>query len=427
MTKQKIHFGLGIVVWTVAVGWVASAARVKTDAADSRMELVRYFTTADRLVETVDPSAALRRHDPVFFQTAPGQWRQVGYVRRGHGEVSPEKVQILWHDGEVLPGQCQLTLYRNRGRLEDVVATMLPPDKRRQIQNRLAAAMTRHGEELSAEFVPLVRKSLRQSLPVIEDEFRRASARHRKEIDRLARRWNRDIVSEHLIPLARREIMPIVQKHGQPTAERIGRELWDRASLWRFGWRAIYDRAPLPERNLVQAEWDRFVKKEAVPVFESHMDEIVVAVQRVVTDVSANATVRSELSDVADDLAADPETRKLIRSILKETLLDNERLRKVWNDVWNSEEARRTLTLAGERMEPVVREIGDDLFGTEQEGIDPNFARVLRNQILGKDRRWIVATLSDQPDAHRLEVSDERMPFPIVYLADSFGQGEVSP
>ena len=190
--------------------------------------------------------------------------------------------------------------------------------------------MAIHGEELSAAFVPLVQKTVQQSLPVIEDEFRRVSQRHRGEIDQLAEKWNQEVVNERLIPLARREIMPIVRKHGEPVAEEIGRELWDRASLWRFGWRAVYDKTPLPQKNLVQGEWDRFVQREAIPVFESRMDEIVVAVQRVVTDVAANQTVRSELADVADGLAADPETQNLVREILKETLVDNQRLRDVW-------------------------------------------------------------------------------------------------
>jgi hypothetical protein len=34
--------------------------------------------------------------------------------------------------------------------------------------------------------------------------------------------------------------------------------------------------------------------------------------------------------------------------------------------------------------------IGELLFGTRDGGVTPEFARVLRNQILGKDKRWLV-------------------------------------
>jgi hypothetical protein len=77
-------------------------------------------------------------------------------------------------------------------------------------------------------------------------------------------------------------------------------------------------------------------------------------------------------------------------------------------------------------LEPVIRQIGDDLFGNETQGINPDFARVLRNQILGKDRRWIVATVADHvavPGGERREpipirASADSTPYPVIYLAD---------
>ncbi len=73
--------------------------------------------------------------------------------------------------------------------------------------------------------------------------------------------------------------------------------------------------------------------------------------------------------------------------------------------------------MAGDRIEPVVRKIGDDLFGSEDLGIDPNFARVLRSQILRKDRRWIVARRTGV-SSERIELAKGTMPYPIIYLAD---------
>jgi hypothetical protein len=212
-------------------------------------------------------------------------------------------------------------------------------------------------------------------------------------------------------------------------AESIGRELWDRASLWRFGWRAAYDKSPLPSRNLVQQEWDRFVEQEAVPVFDQHMEEIVDAVQRTLADVSSDTEVRQEIGDALGLIMEDPATIDLFRKILRESIVDNPKLHQVWRDVWGSEQARSALQTAGDRMEPVVRQIGDDLFGTREQGINPDFARVLRNQILGKDRRWIVASLSDSSTSStpmEIEPADLVMPYPKVYLANRapVGDGE---
>lgn len=157
-------------------------------------------------------------------------------------------------------------------------------------------------------------------------------------------------------------------------------------------------------------------------MFEEYMDDIVDAVQETVAAVAANQKVRIELADVATGIASDADTQQLVREILQETLIDNERLRRVWGEVWSSEEAQAALDLAGDRLEPVIRQIGDDLFGSREEGINPNFARVLRNQILGKDRQWIVATLAaeglDAESVAVLQLSQQPMPYPIVYLAD---------
>jgi hypothetical protein len=52
------------------------------------------------------------------------------------------------------------------------------------------------------------------------------------------------------------------------------------------------------------------------------------------------------------------------------------------------------VAVAAERLEPTARRIGDLLFGTRETGVSPEFARVLRSQILGKDRRWLVLAAS---------------------------------
>jgi len=408
--------GAGLLV----CAYVAAQPRSASEENAPLAQVSAYYFHSPERIRATDVSRRLRVGDPVFLHVSEDKWRQIGHVE-SLDESKELTATILWY-GEHSPVDFKLVSYQNSGRLDDVIATMLPPEKREQIQQRLAKVMRAHGEELSRAFTPLVEESLRRSMPIVEEEFRLAVDRHRADVDRLAARWNDEVVRERLIPLAQEEIVPIVREHGEPTAERIGRELWDRASLWRFGWRIAYDRSPLPERNLVQEEWERFVEQEAVPVFEDYMDEIVVSVQRILSDVAANRAVRRELAEVASDLAADPEARELVRQILKESLIDNERLKRVWREVWTSDDAEAALEMASDRLEPVVRGIGDDLFGTEEEGIDPNFARVLRNQILRKDRRWIVAEWSSiaKPwGIHRaIQPASEFEPFPVVYMAD---------
>ena len=412
---------LGVVFW---IALIVVAVRVseplRVSSSSEEITLANYLSGPSQEVTVEDPTHRLQIFDPVFFADSTGNWRQVAYVSEKSPGNTGNPLRLAWYASDLPASECQLFQYHDSGSLQNVVATLFPAQKRQQIEDRIALAMRQHGEELTRAFVPLVRQSLEKSIPIVEEQFRESVRRHRDEIDGLADKWNDEIVDKRLIPLARREIMPIVREHGQPVAEDIGRELWDRASLWRFGWRALYDKAPLPRRNLVQQEWERFAEQEAVPVFEAHMDEIVVAVERTLRDVSGNHRVRGEITDVADQIAQDRETRQLVRTILKETLVDNDKLRAAWTEIWSSRQARIALDLASDRLEPIVRKIGDDLFGSREEGINPDFARVLRRQILGKDRRWIVA-MRTGASSDRIELGRKPMPYPIVYLAGRDG------
>ena len=428
MKKMTLRI-IGLTTWVVLICLLIAGLRNEQQGAATGSEesLGNYLLGSQKEITVSVPTGALQLHDPVFLQQANGSWTQVGFVQGidltpTESGSSVASAVLKWHSSQTQARDCRFVLYRNRGRLEDVIATMLPPATRSKIQERLAMTMKQHGEELSNAFVPLVQDSLKRSIPIIETELRLSVQRHRSEIEALGDRWNDEVVSQRLVPLARREIVPIVRKHGEPTAKDIGRELWDRASIWRFGWRAAYDGLPLvPRKDLVREEWTRFVEDEAVPIFEERMDDIVTSIQRIVADVAANPEVRKELTDVAIVIANDPEAQKLVRQILKESLVDNQQLKDSWKDVWNSKQARSAFDLAGDRLEPVIRKIGDDLIGSRETGINPNFARVLRSQILGKDRQWIIAIPNQAPLAEQLpqvEISAETMPYPIVYLAN---------
>lgn len=433
---------IGLAFWLAAAAsaWRLAATDSRPAAAEHRTSVSDYLIGLRRELTLVDATALARRHDPLFVRGSGGGWSQIGFVTATARGRSPPTVHVEWYGRDTDPADFRFELHHSRGTVEEVLATMLPAEKRARIRQLLADAFADHADELTAKFGPLVEESMRASLPLIEKSFRASLDRHGDEVDRLADRFRHEVVQERLIPLARREMLPVVLEHGGPPAEEIGRELWDRASLWRFGWRAVYDRSPLPKRDLVHQEWDRFVEEEAVPVLESRMDDVVTALQRTLADVAANPAVRGELADVAKQLARDRQVEALTRTVLKETFVENEALKERWKQIWSGERARAAYSLAAKRAEPVIRRIGDELFGSRQSGIDPNFARVLRHQILGKDRRWLVAvprtpspsrpmnltTETAERDAMRPTITPARvrMTYPVVHLAGRSGEAE---
>ena len=379
-------------------------------------QLFEYATMAPTRFQATDSSGILKSRDPVFLLRSDGSFSQCGYVERADRSEGANVVSVRWHEQSVSPQTCRLLAYQNHGRLEDAIELMFPPEKRKRIENVIATAMQAHGERIGASLTPILERSLRDSLPAIESGFRQSVERHRDELDVLAARWNDEVVSDRLVPLAKNEIVPIVRTRAEPIAQDIGLELWKRASIWSFTWRAIYDKSPLPQKDLIKQEWERFVAEEAIPVLEEHTNEIASAVQDTLVEIAGNQNVRKELAAAADLIASDPNARALVQTLLREAFVENVALRKVWTDAWTSDEARAAISKAGESLEPTIRQIGDELMGTRETGIDPSFARLLRNQVLQKDQRWVIAT----PDVHEtngnemqvIEAASERAVFP---------------
>jgi hypothetical protein len=354
--------------------------------------VIQYATHSPQRFPATDLSRTLQARDPVFLQTAGGDVVQAGYIEWVAPSATDRTVQVRWHHAQVDATQCQFATYVNRGRLEDAIALMFPPEKRTRIERLISNEMYRHGERITAQMTPFIEKSMRESLPVIEAGLKTSISKHRAEVDEIAGRWNDEIVQQRLVPLAKNEIVPIIRRHGEPVAQVIGQELWERASIWGFTWRTLYDKSPLPKKDLMKREWDRFVQEEAIPVLESHTNDIVGAVQKTMLEVAENAEIRQEISAAADSIASDEKARALVQTVLREAILENVELRNVWRDVWTSDDAKQVLEEAGRTIEPLIRQIGDELMGTPEQGIEPGFARLLRNQILQKDARWVIAT-----------------------------------
>jgi len=274
--------------------------------------------------------------------------------------------------------------------MEWVLRTVLPAEKRRQIATELSGAFELHREEVVRVLRPVVEDALREAFLVVEQDLPPALERRRDELEQLGGKYQREIVEKELVPLVRQEIWPIVRRHAEPTVNEVGREIWQRASLWRFGWRYAYDKSPLPRKNLAQQEWTRFLEEEVVPVFEGHTEEFIDVQQRIFADVARDPEVREVVRSSLGKIAGDPEAQRIAWEVVQEVIVYNPRLKEVFDKHWRSEKARRAVRVAATPLEPTVHRIGELLLGTPDGGITPEFARVLRNQILAKDRRWLV-------------------------------------
>ena len=112
--------------------------------------------------------------------------------------------------------------------------------------------------------------------------------------------------------------------------------------------------------------------------------------ERIVSRVSRNEKVRAVVRDSLKRVASDPELQAIVWQVIQESVLQNAELHKNLTTYWESDEVRQMLDLAATQFEPTARAIGDAIIGGRSEGITAEFSRVLRTQILMKDRRWLV-------------------------------------
>lgn len=337
--------------------------------------------------------------DPIFARDPRETLRQIGEITEVLDPKTGRKTSQAWVTS------ARATFYPAAGRPSDravlgyfeasdsmawVFETLMPPGKRELIALELTTAFSKHQEEIMAALRPAVEETLRDALLSIEEDLPAAIARHKEQWEQLGRKFQHEIVDTEIIPLARDVLWPIVRDRSQTTANKIGKEIWEKASLWRFGWRFLYDTSPLPEQGLVEQEWQRFLSEEAMPVLMTHTDELIEVFSLVMKDSLANSQVQNVLKFSTNRIAQDPDVQKVLWAVIREVTIDNPHFRDVLEDRWADPKFQQALRLAADRMEPAIRKVGEILLGSEAKGISPEFARVLRHQILGKDHRWLV-------------------------------------
>lgn len=410
----------GVAIWLAIVAgvWWWRAGGATSDEPDTAVSDLQQFVVGGRRRIPLTNAAYVQRGDPIYVLQG-GDMRQVGEIAWGAEYATDATGEAVFYShAPPLSTDARLVSYHTPESMDWVLATLLPPDKRRAVALEMATAFESHHQQIIAELRPIVEDALAEAFVVVEQDLKTSLAAHRPELRALGEKYQAEIIEKEIVPLVKTEIWPVVREHGEPLATEVGKEVWAKVSLWRFGWRLAYDKTRLPERNLTEQEWKRFLEEDASPILESHIPDFIELQKKILSDVSKNekvkATIRASIAKVAND----PELQRIIWRIVREVIVENPRLKAVFQKHWKSDRARKAFRLTAERLEPSVVRIGGIIFGTREDGVSPEFTKILRNQILAKDRRWCVLETtgdSNQPPA-ALEVvaGAENGPSPFV-------------
>ena len=400
---------VGAIIWiliaiAVCIGWNRYVGQ-QTPAAQ---QLVEYWTEYPSQVELeFESPMPVRVGDPVM-QFEGDVAKMVGVICHVESPASIRDdlvtttrayAQLFGAAPDHLAGM-ELTYHSTPDSIEWVIQTMLPPATRQRISQLVVDAYRENQSEILAELRPVLEKTFDDATQIMREEFRQSVQRRDQQIQKLSQRYQDELVDEKLVPLVQQEIWPVIERLGQPLVIDIGRQLWAEASIWRFGWRLLYDQTPLPQRNLTHKEFERFVSEKARPIIQEKLPDIIATQQEMLAEISRNEKVRDTVSDSIRTVIRDEEFQALIADIMKDVLVDNEKLHEVLVENWNTPEAQQALEITNRRLEPTVTKIGQTLFGSPDSQITPEFSRVLRSQIMQKDQRWFVLRPTNSSSGH---------------------------
>jgi hypothetical protein len=428
------HITLGTACWLTAIVVGYLATRAELDGQSSSLsELatdVQQWVVGARQTVTAEADIPLfiALDDPIFVAAGDGRYVQTGFVSNVDGtrerdpvEVSETQVVVYNTALAGFPHGYRLEYYTTPMNLDWVVAMLVPEKRRLEIVELVRMEWEKHERVVMDQLKPVFRGSVRRAVSAVEAELPTIIDQHREEFRRLGDRIEAEILLEELVPLVREEIFPVIQEEAQPLAMDIGKSMWNRFSLVSFSWRYLYDVSPLPERNAVRTEFQRFIDQEAVPELESRTDEFIEVTKTIIKRVMKNEQVRSTVRGSLQEVLSDPELQRIVGRIVREATIDNDTLRQELKGYWKSHEARIAIRVASSRLETLVRAIGDLIFGTREKGITPEFSRILRSQVLKKDRRWFVM-VPDDSGRLRSSIAITRAKAPMQYPLKFAGQ-----
>ncbi len=413
-SRRRTLLGIAVICVTACVWfWLSLKARAPHDASKVQVSTeplsgIIFNRSHEISVETTNVRVKSELI-PVFAESSNGEHFLVGSmilseVERSH-EGSNPTTKFLRHDALIRwrsqlwePAGKIAVLHRTPESLAWVAQALLPPEKQRWLAQRLAEGMMQFREELGAELEPLLLETAADVMPIVQDRLLVAIRIHQPQIEELSLKYRDALVRDRIVPLIRHEVFPIVQRRASPLLMKIGEEMFERASLWRFTWRLLYDASPLPQRNLVQHEFDRFLRTEGIPILSAHSEELLELGKEIAKDLIVNQRIRDVSREAATELFQDPQLRALVQDCVEEAFEDTTPIRDAIRHRWETDKYQGFLHRLETLLEPIMREIGHELFGSKEAGLTDELVTVLRAQILSKDKEWVVV-----PCKHRDE------------------------
>ncbi len=386
-----------LIVWLV-FSWLGSDDEISGEVRwEKSANLTRYLFEDPLPVEISFDSPISATVGDTLYERTGGDFVPVGEVV----SVEPSERQARLVKAVIYPraakdirASSRMTHFTATGTAAWAATTLLPAEKVREITEDVRKTFREKQYYLSSLIIPHLQSFMTTALEIIREELPIVVANHRDEIQQVLLLHNAAIVEDQLIPLVNDQIWPIVRRRATPLVRTIGRELWGELPKWGLSWRWAYEKIPGISNDKVQERFNQFVELQGVPILLSHREDLIRVTREVAVRVSRNMEVNRFLADAVVQISTDPELEDLVRRMLNELTVDNERIRKALEDAWTDDAFQNHLAKAVQTFDALMRRSGNAiLLNKEGDGINPDLARVLRTNILGKDTSWFLVTI----------------------------------
>lgn len=330
----------------------------------------------------------------VLYERTGADFIPVGEVTAVNREVGRDtrvELSIYPRMARRLDAKARFTHFTATGTVAWAASTLLPRDKVELIARDARETFLQRRALVERLLLPHAEAMITSLWSILRVEAPLVLEGHRAEIQELLRKHHVEIVQQRLAPLWRSEIWPVVREEGGPVVRAIGEELWNELPKWALGFRLAVEQLPLVENGKASQRFQSYVKDEAVPILLTHADEILEAVQSISLHLAEDPEVGSVITTAFLRFIEDPATEDLFRRMIRELTLENERVRGMVSEAWSSPDFQDDLARALSVFENLVRRsVNAILLNESQDGINPDLARVLRTNILGRDRSWFL-------------------------------------
>lgn len=401
--RRAWRLALGAALWLLGSAAVIELLRGSGGGSGLRgLAQARDWVFGQRLAVRVafDFPVELMVGDPVFLRDARGRLTPIGELRElldgdrvlpvRAGWVREARLHLAPADPAAIDASSRVISIAVPQTAAWVVRTLLPPERVAWVAREWNATLLAHREKVFEAISPLLRQMVADLERILLEDIPPALERRRGSLAGVLERLHESTVERELLPLLEDELFPVLYRRAQPTLDAIGSEIFARLPVWSLTWRWVYESLPLTEDGQVERLWRRFVDEEILPILKRHVDDALGAVRDVIAESARNPRLAAAFQKSLRAVLHDRELQHQLRLVFQETILDNPRFQDAMWELWRSPQLAEAIEKLSVFVGPLLSRVGEAVLGSRGGGITPEFARVLRTQILEKDRRWFL-------------------------------------